>query len=792
MQKFQDLEEERLDFTKSSLWSFANIASTVCVSDDASCEKIRLALENCEVEKDILSFIKERGTGQEIPDPPRYINFCRGDLNDTASEASEDEKYSVAQFPRTVNPAFRSASPNPSTYESHHDPQSELAQQMGHGGLPAASVADDNDLTPSKTNSGRPRPLNYRPQEPNVPPSYSPSQHGDVANVPHNEYPTEGMTMFCRTGPPSVTGSGLSNNTRPSSRDSESEYSNPTSYTTADPVSGKNSPTKGMPPVNGVQLAGMSNPSPEKSIQKKRSGFFSNSPFRRKSKKEQDHTAHTPSTERSNRNTWAPQSAPRMNNTSATNINSTNSSPTKSFGRNNIFNRNQAPLEGEERADPRATFQLNVGNNVFDVASPDAQTTPKGRKGFAGLSSGEDMTMDPLKQALMDLQQGSGGMSKQSSTRVTADRYHGIKTPAPDTSVVRPPPLSAASADKIAAQRGTPPPAYEGARGGASPALGVPQPAFTSKEMRKRTETWGHNSNGSHVGHPSGRISQASRPVTRDDPMQRSRSPGPGMGGLPRAASPQPMRARSPAPDMMRGRSTGPQMNPNMRARSPAPPMNPNMRARSPAPPMDPSMRARSPAPPMMNGQGQYRTASPNPFGDGRHVHSRQNGGGMEMQLSSQDVQRYDAGGSGRSRNSMMDRGGRPGSAFAGDRYAQQQGGVGMNPQMGRGRSKSMAPAPVMSGMGGKAVLHYGKSNPAPCHTITAGRGETLTSFMPMAARALYSYSAAIPEELSFSKGDVLAVLRLQDDGWWEAQIEKGRQGVGMVGLVPSNYLQRL
>jgi SH3 domain len=88
--------------------------------------------------------------------------------------------------------------------------------------------------------------------------------------------------------------------------------------------------------------------------------------------------------------------------------------------------------------------------------------------------------------------------------------------------------------------------------------------------------------------------------------------------------------------------------------------------------------------------------------------------------------------------------------------------------------------------------LHYGKPVPAPCHTITAERRETLTSFVPMAARALYSYSAAIPEELSFSKGDVLAVLRLQDDGWWEAQIEKGRQGVRMVGLVPSNYLQRI
>ena len=58
-------------------------------------------------------------------------------------------------------------------------------------------------------------------------------------------------------------------------------------------------------------------------------------------------------------------------------------------------------------------------------------------------------------------------------------------------------------------------------------------------------------------------------------------------------------------------------------------------------------------------------------------------------------------------------------------------------------------------------------------------------------ARAMYTYSAAIPEELSFSKGDILAVLRLQDDGWWEAQIDQGRQGVGMVGLVPSNYLQQ-
>lgn len=47
-------------------------------------------------------------------------------------------------------------------------------------------------------------------------------------------------------------------------------------------------------------------------------------------------------------------------------------------------------------------------------------------------------------------------------------------------------------------------------------------------------------------------------------------------------------------------------------------------------------------------------------------------------------------------------------------------------------------------------------------------------------------YQAAIEVELSFAKGDMLAVLRHQDDGWWEAEVV-GKQG--RVGLVPSNYL---
>jgi hypothetical protein len=53
----------------------------------------------------------------------------------------------------------------------------------------------------------------------------------------------------------------------------------------------------------------------------------------------------------------------------------------------------------------------------------------------------------------------------------------------------------------------------------------------------------------------------------------------------------------------------------------------------------------------------------------------------------------------------------------------------------------------------------------------------------------MYMYQAAIPEELSFGKGDVLAVLRLQDDGWWEAEVTGMN---GRPGLIPSNYVQQI
>jgi flagellar basal body rod protein FlgB len=666
--KFQDLEEERLDFTKSSLWAFVNVASTVCVSDDASCEKVRLALEKCEVERDITTFIKTCGTGQEIPDPPKYINFCRGDV-DSASEVSEDEGYSVAQFSRTTNPAFRSSSPNAASGATH----SEIAQRYSE----EPEMPQEEESTPSKMSAGMPQPLNYRAPEAHVPPDYSPNQHGPIAQVPHNEYPPHGMTMLCRTDNPSRADTAPSSVGRPGSRDDQSEYSNPSSYTSAD-ISGKTSPVKGAP-INGVGLPGMA-PSPDKGIQKKRSGFFSNSPFRRKSKKE----ANNPYS--------ASASTSRINlNPSNVSSSSAQSSPARSQGTRNLFNRNAAAMapEGEEPADPRASFQLNIGNNVFEVASPDSQdTTPKASQNYGNQrrsvvatrpTTAGDLSMDPVAQALANLKTGSNTQfpSKQASTRMHVDRYHGVKTPAPDQNPQeRPALMSAESRMKLEQQGRTPPPAYDtapisrpvssmGGQGhlGSQSALGVPQPAHTKREMMERTQNWGNQAPQNRAG--MGSQSSPARPMSRNAMMDGRRSPGPGI--IPRAASPQP------------GYGGGPQM------------------------------RARSPGPGMMNQgqaqqQGSYfpRAASPNPH-QGQQLRGgapRQNSG-MEMQLSSQDVSRYGDTGSGRNRAQM-----RPQSSYGGDAYQQQQ-----HPQQGgvrRERSKSMGPPP----RGPPQPIHHGKSLP--------------------------------------------------------------------------------
>ncbi|ODV92127.1 hypothetical protein CANCADRAFT_30380 [Tortispora caseinolytica NRRL Y-17796] len=77
--KFQVMEEERLDFLKISLWNYSNICSTICVEDDQASENIRQQLEKCIVSEDIGRFITENATGKEHPPAPVFINYLEGE-----------------------------------------------------------------------------------------------------------------------------------------------------------------------------------------------------------------------------------------------------------------------------------------------------------------------------------------------------------------------------------------------------------------------------------------------------------------------------------------------------------------------------------------------------------------------------------------------------------------------------------------------------------------------------------------------------------------------------------------
>ena len=379
--------------------------------------------------------------------------------------------------------------------ESHHDPQSELGRRMGNMGMDTTTDRGGS-VSLSAAAQQQPLPLiDYRQEDHSKAPYQIKAD--EMVTVPHNEYPTDGMTMFCRNDHAPSERSSAASPMRPSSRDSQSEVSNPTSLSSQEQPGGHNSPTKQMIPIE----------SPLKQVQKKRSGFFSNSPFRRKSKHEKEGPSMTTPTSRANH---------------------------ASAGSRNVDVRNQSPRrrnEGDrysgspEPIDPRAQFQLNVGPNVFDVASPDsnrgAQSSPR------KMGSPSKEPVDPIAAALAELK----GIDKQSSVRMSADRYAGVATPAPAST------SSFSNSDPATAHRPTPPPSY--ASDQRVQRLDAPQPAFTSSAMRKTTQKY--------VGQNQDMYGTGARSGTRNHDA-----------AMPRATSPRPMRATSPRPEYQRSVSPNP------------------------------------------------------------------------------------------------------------------------------------------------------------------------------------------------------------------------------------------
>ncbi|XP_033747400.1 proline-serine-threonine phosphatase-interacting protein 1-like isoform X2 [Pecten maximus] len=72
---FQQIEDDRIYLTRNILWKITNVDSQACVIQDNCAEKIRQALEKCDIETDLQTFIDNYGVGRVRPERVPYVNY---------------------------------------------------------------------------------------------------------------------------------------------------------------------------------------------------------------------------------------------------------------------------------------------------------------------------------------------------------------------------------------------------------------------------------------------------------------------------------------------------------------------------------------------------------------------------------------------------------------------------------------------------------------------------------------------------------------------------------------------
>ncbi|KAG0703324.1 hypothetical protein DFH29DRAFT_1043075 [Suillus ampliporus] len=148
----QDLEEERMEFMKDNMWAYANSVSTVCVSDDESCEKMRLALEQMEPEKEMENFVRDYATGSAIPEPPAFVNYTNSDAVPSSSTRIATRPATFARISQRSS-AGRSVPP-PEPEDAYDDTNHAGVGAIGGG---SRSSPTESTLARSQTQKSQSR-----------------------------------------------------------------------------------------------------------------------------------------------------------------------------------------------------------------------------------------------------------------------------------------------------------------------------------------------------------------------------------------------------------------------------------------------------------------------------------------------------------------------------------------------------------------------------------------------------------------------------------------------------------
>ncbi|KAK8870004.1 hypothetical protein IAR55_000574 [Kwoniella newhampshirensis] len=214
----QDLEEDRLAVTKDLVWVYANAVSQVCVEDDSSCERIREKLEQFEPQNDMINFVRGWGTGDMIPDPPRFINYSAGESYPT------QPAYHIAHFNRISS---RPAMPPPTRQPPQDEQNAEVEHQVQHKEVEPRAA--QSNVAPARSNGHadpgvkgisddlqrttlRDEPVSYEPSAESQKPSFKPPFGGvampglaSAISPPPPENPSKLGSMPPPPVPPTMT-----------------------------------------------------------------------------------------------------------------------------------------------------------------------------------------------------------------------------------------------------------------------------------------------------------------------------------------------------------------------------------------------------------------------------------------------------------------------------------------------------------------------------------------------------------------------------------------------------------
>ncbi|KAI9315111.1 hypothetical protein BX666DRAFT_2113377 [Dichotomocladium elegans] len=104
---FQDMETQRIDYVHASLRSFATMMSSVCLVDDQCCERIRTTVDMTNSQQDIEAFITRYGTGSDAPELMKFEAFMGMDLraSPAPSDKQESEQPKKDESPETHEPS---------------------------------------------------------------------------------------------------------------------------------------------------------------------------------------------------------------------------------------------------------------------------------------------------------------------------------------------------------------------------------------------------------------------------------------------------------------------------------------------------------------------------------------------------------------------------------------------------------------------------------------------------------------------------------------------------------------